>query len=140
MPGLGVREKEKGFIPEVLAVAVLGQHVAAAALEVQQAAIEGAVMGVSEGHAGSQPGQTAGTAAAGTQGRDLILASDPNTVSHRTLSRQVSALHPTPRPCGLSDPLNPGSPPGGHSRNSISPGFLVHGRQEKPKPLLITLG
>lgn len=58
-------------------MAVLGQHVAAAALEVQQAAIEGAVMGVSEGHAGSRPGQTAGTAAAGTQGRDLILASDP---------------------------------------------------------------
>lgn len=57
---------------EVPAVAVLGQHIAATALEVQQAAVEGAVMGVSEGHAGSWPGQAAGAAAAGTQGRGLV--------------------------------------------------------------------
>lgn len=75
-------EKGEGCAPEVVTVAVLGQHVTAAALEVQQAAIERAVMGVSEGHAGSRSGQTAGAAAAGTQGRSLILASDPNTVSH----------------------------------------------------------
>lgn len=86
------RGKGEGCIPEVLALAVLGQHVTAAALEVQQAAIEGAVMGVSEGHAGSRPGQTAGTAAAGTQGRSLILVSDPNTVTHRTHSLVKSQL------------------------------------------------
>lgn len=55
-----------GCAPEVPSMAVLGQHIAAAALEVQQAAIEGAVMGVSEGHAGSRPAQAAGAAAAGS--------------------------------------------------------------------------
>lgn len=80
------REKGRGSgAPEVPATAVLGQHVATAALEVQQAAVEGAVMRVSEGHAGSGPGQAARTAAAGTQGGGLVLASAPHTVRHAAL-------------------------------------------------------
>ena len=80
------REKGRGSgAPEVPAMAVLGQHVAAGALEVQQAAVEGAVMRVSEGHAGSRPGQAAGTAAAGTQGGGLVLASAPHTIRHAAL-------------------------------------------------------
>lgn len=83
--GTGVRGQGEGrgsCAPKVASTAVLGQHVAAAALEVQQAAVEGAVMRVSEGHAGSGPGQAAGTAAAGTQGGGLVLASAPDTVRH----------------------------------------------------------
>lgn len=72
-------------------MAVLGQHVAAAALEVQQAAVEGAVMGISEGHAGSGPGQAAGAAAAGIQGGGLVLASAPDTVRHAALREEPSA-------------------------------------------------
>lgn len=37
-------------------------------------------MGVSEGHAGSRPGQAAWAAAAGTQGRGLVLASAPDSI------------------------------------------------------------
>ena len=89
------REKGRGSgAPEVPATAVLGQHVAATALEMQQAAVEGAVMRVSEGHAGSGPGQAARTAAAGTQGGGLVLASAPHTVRHAALPARPRAEPP----------------------------------------------
>lgn len=99
----GQGEGGRGCTPEVPAMAVLGQHVAAAALEVQQTAVEGAVMGVSEGHAGSRPGQAAGTAAARTQGRGLVLASAPARVSHvalPSLSQPGNLPLPPPRLTG----------------------------------------
>ena len=89
------REKGRGSgAPKVPATAVLGQHVAATALEMQQAAVEGAVMRVSEGHAGSGPGQAARTAAAGTQGGGLVLASAPHTVRHAALPARPRAEPP----------------------------------------------
>lgn len=72
-------------------MAVLGQHVAAGALEMQQAAIEGAVMGVSEGHAGSGPGQAAGAATAGIKGGGLVLASAPDMVRYAALLAEPRA-------------------------------------------------
>ena len=95
--GTGVRGQGEGrgsCAPKVPSTAVLGQHVAAAALEVQQAAVEGAVMRVSEGHAGSGPGQAAGAAAAGTQGGGLVLASAPDTVRHAALPAVPHAKPP----------------------------------------------
>ena len=103
------REKGRGSgAPEVPATAVLGQHVAAAALKVQQAAVEGAVMRVSEGHAGSGPGQAAGTAAAGTQGGGLVLASAPHTVRPAALP---AGPHAKP-PGKIEPPREPGRFPG----------------------------
>lgn len=127
------REKGRGSgAPEVPATAVLGQHVAAAALKVQQAAVEGAVMRVSEGHAGSGPGQAAGTAAAGTQGGGLVLASAPHT---------VRPSRPGPTPSLPGRPSLPGSrggsqapellleevrtPPRGHVRHCTTRANLV---------------
>lgn len=81
-------------IPEVAATAVLGQHVAAASLKVQQAAVEGAIVRVTKSHAGSWPGQATGTAAAGTQGWGLVLASAPDSVRQAGLAAPRSA-HPT---------------------------------------------
>lgn len=55
-------------------------------------------MGVSEGHAGSGARQAAGTAAAGIQGRGLVLASAPDTVRHAAVPAEPHAeTHRGPR-------------------------------------------
>lgn len=144
------REKGRGSgAPEVPATAVLGQHVAAAALEVQQAAVEGAVMRVSEGHAGSGPGQAAGTAAAGTQGGGLVLASARHTIRHAALPAGPHAEPPqrTEHRRGGSrapEPLLAGvrTPPRGRVRHCttraspspISPVLQVGGATRPPIP------
>lgn len=110
-------EGRGGCAPEVRSAAVLGQHVAAAALEVQQAAVEGAVMRVSEGCAGGGSRQAAGAAAAGTQGGGLVLASAPGPVRHIALPAVPHAE--TPRDRGSPGSLRglglrpPGSPRAG---------------------------
>lgn len=106
--GCGAGSRQGGCAPEVPSTAVPGQHVAAAALEVQQAAVEGAVMGVSEGHAGSRPRQAAGAAAAGIQGGSLVLASARDTV-RRAVPAEPRAEPLRTGALGLPDALRAGS-------------------------------
>lgn len=59
--------------PEVSTLTVLCQDVCARSLEVQHAAIEGAIMRVSEGNAGGRTRKTVGTTQTRDDGWHLIL-------------------------------------------------------------------
>lgn len=103
-------------------------------------------MRVSEGHAGSWPGQAAGTAAARIQGGGLVLASAPDAVRHAALRAEPHS-EPSRGPRSARAPgFTEGglrAPPRGHSRNCRLPGppppapgprFRFRGRYRAAQP------
>lgn len=68
--------------PEVSTFAVLCQDICARSLEVQHAAVEGAIVRVSEGNAGGRAGKAARTAQAGDDGGRFILTACAHRFSY----------------------------------------------------------
>lgn len=82
-------------LPEVSALAVLRQDVRARSLEVQHAAVEGAIMRVSKRDAGGGSRKAVRAAQAGHDGRHLVLGANTRSHAHtRDAGLPWFGMHP----------------------------------------------